>query len=385
MSKEHILKKGNSPRVLKYILEADTFDMEDYKLLVQNSTTKYHEYLIPLIKYKFSLEPSIGLLKDAEYIWKYRIADNIKFDISLLDYYLDNPDEYTDDTLNSIIVKSQDGIIIDNGILQRLFDMQYYVTLDAILTKYKTSLDETMVKNFLSNRSIKSFYHASWQCSFTTNEALYEYLKLNKYICNKTLIENLHLLKTDEDADKFIKVFQENNIDPGYDLFKEALLKKNKLLIKIFFSVGRIYLNEKYVIKLINSNKNLWKYINLDKLHYSSYFHLSFAKYSSIHLYYDKLLEDIYRSACNAGNNYKHYYKFDLSEPLIVADILLDRVKVDKSKLEPIRKLLKDGRAVARTKEMESFIDKFNEILDRYVGKPDDTKKVVSDLPVIDN
>jgi hypothetical protein len=380
MSKEHILKNGNSPRLLKYILEADNFDIEDYKLIVQNSVCKNHEYFIAIIKYKFHLEPSIDLVKYAEYCWRREICENIKFDVSLVDYYLDNSTEYTDDTLNTLIRKSTgNAIFSDNSLLERLLEKKYYQTVDAILSKYKCSLDEALLKKIFSTG--KHFYYSAWKCSFDTNKTFHEYLKLGKDLSNSTLTENLHLFNTDEDVDEFIKIFNENGVKPEYNLFKDSLLKKNKQIIKLFFAIGRIYLAEKNIMKLINSNKDLWKYINLKNLNYS--FHcVDFGKYYSINLYYDRLLEDIYKNYCRASSS-RNNFKYDYSEALIIANIILDRVNVDNAKLETMRKLLSDGKLVASSKDLENFIDKFNELLDKYTGKPNDKKNNKSELPII--
>jgi hypothetical protein len=245
MSKEHILKNGNSPRLLKYILEADNFDIEDYKLIVQNSVCKNHEYFIAIIKYKFHLEPSIDLVKYAEYCWRREICENIKFDISLLDYYLDNPNEYTDDTLNTLIRKSTGNVIIsDNSILERLLEMKYYQSLDAILAKYKYSLDEAFLKKIAFTG--KHYYHSAWQCSFDTNKTFHEYLKLTNHLAGKILMENLHLFNTDEDVDEFIKVFKENNVKAEYNIFKESLDIFNDMNNKFNFSTQDLILLLKY-------------------------------------------------------------------------------------------------------------------------------------------
>ena len=40
MNKEKILQFGNSPKILKYIIDTDKFDMEDYRILVKNDKVK---------------------------------------------------------------------------------------------------------------------------------------------------------------------------------------------------------------------------------------------------------------------------------------------------------------------------------------------------------
>jgi hypothetical protein len=152
-------------------------------------------------------------------------------------------------------------------------------------------------------------------------------------------------------------------------------------MIKMFFAIGNIYLNEKNIMKIINSNKDLWKYINLKNIHYSFYC-VDFGKYYSINLYYDRLLEDIYKNYCKARSG-RNNFKYDYNEALIIANIILDRVNVDNAKLETMRKLLSDGKLVASSKDLENFIDKFNELLDKYTGKPSDKKNNKSELPII--
>ena len=105
MDKGRILKNGNNSQVLKYILETDNFTIEDYRLLVSNDKAKNQEYIIPMIRYKFNLDPEITMFGYAAYWWQLNIAKHIKFNMNDLDKYLDEPDVYTDEILKEAVQK----------------------------------------------------------------------------------------------------------------------------------------------------------------------------------------------------------------------------------------------------------------------------------------
>lgn len=375
MSKEHILKNGNSPRVLKYILENETFDMEDYKLLVENTTTKYQEYLIPLIKYKFNLEPDLSVLSKANYGWKYLIANDIKFDINMLDYYLDNPEEYNDDILNELVErKTVVNSITDNTVLIRLFEMNYHKTLKTILKRYKTSLDLDLVIKFEPIlQSSQNHYYSSWLSSFVSHEALYKYIEIIRNVDKETLMENLHLLNTDEEIDNFLEVCNKYNVKSSYNLFTESLIKKNKKLIKLYFSLEKpLYMNTS-TVKLIKNNQHIWKYITLKNVRSN----IDFEKYN-INTEYDKLLEDIYKTVKDPNKR----YNIDEDNILLFIDIILTQVKWNRNKLEKVRDKLNEYNKFIR-KDLEKFTENYIKLLNKYLGENKIETKINCELPIL--
>jgi hypothetical protein len=378
MNKESILKRGNSPKVLNFILETDSFDLEDYKLLVQNDTTKYHEYLVPLIKYKFNLDPNLEVLNQCTYGWKYVVPKYISFDINMIDYYLDNPDEYKDDGLSQLIEKkSNNKIITDNNLLLRLIDMKYTNTLKNILNHYKTSLDIDLVNKLVDFFKSEKLRYVCWYTSFVSHEALYKYMEAFKYFSKDTLMENLHLLNTDEDIDNFLKVWNKYNLDYDYHLISDSLMKKNKQLIKIYFNISKIIYMDPGTIKLIKNNRNLWSYINLNNMRCDINFYNHHIKTQ-----YDLILEGIFTFVKNPNNN-TSYRSTSNAVYLLISDILLSQVKPDKNKLEPLRDKVVQYSQIIRA-DIKEFMEEFIKLLNNYIGtKSTDNSNIKSELPIL--
>jgi uncharacterized protein YfkK (UPF0435 family) len=232
MEKDKILKNGNSTRLLKLLLKMDTFSMDDYKLIIQNDTTRNVEYIVPLIKYKFGIDPPVELMDQAKSYWKSEIAENIDFDISKIYEYMNI---CNDQVLSELISRKKGGSnIVDNSIFDELVSRGYDKTIKSLIHNYGLNVDDELFEKILTD-TVESYSYCDWNITFVSKELLQKFIKKFKLFNKNLLNNNTHLLNSKEEYEELYE-----------------FLKTNKIT-RIDISLGNIKGKyEKEILKIIN-------------------------------------------------------------------------------------------------------------------------------------
>lgn len=225
MSKETILKTAMQPKLLNFLDNCDQFDIEDYKLLVQNKV-KNAICFIYLIKFKYNLLPDISLLtnKTAK-MWTEEIINFIKLDINDLHSILINTMDsnnklaYSDYQLYDIIKKTN-GKLTDDSLIKLLANHNYQSSINTTLNKYDGCVTNELfqiIKTFFNR------YHDNVKYKFETLDLLREYIIIQKTIIDEYIKSNEHLFDT---PDKYIHLF--NNLKDINNELTTKCFNKNK-------------------------------------------------------------------------------------------------------------------------------------------------------------
>lgn len=205
MSKETILKTALQPKLLHFLDNYDNFDMEDYKLLVQNKV-KNAICFIYLIKFKYGLLPDKSLLTNKTVkIWAEEIINFIKLDINeLYDILVNTMDSnnklaYTDYPLSDVIKKT-DGKLTDDSLIKLLATQGYYDCTRVVLDKYDGYVTNEL---FQIIKSVISIY-GTYKIKFDNIDTLKEYVMSRKDINDDDIKLNQHLFDT---PDKYTELF----------------------------------------------------------------------------------------------------------------------------------------------------------------------------------
>jgi hypothetical protein len=297
-------------------------------------------------------------------------------------YYLDNNEEYTDKVLKLIIKNKTEisGILPDINILDRLLNMNYYDTIDQILSKFKSFINEEMINKLITGKYSK---YIEWQCIFSTHEVFYTFLKHFKYLSNKTLKENLHLLVTDEDIDTFLQIWNTKKIERGYKLITYSLIKKNKQLLKIYLNIYILNFNDGYIIKSVEDNQILWKYININNINIEPY--LTPNNYLDDDL--DRIIYILYQTF-NSFNNVNSQLSFH--KIILFVKIYLSKIQPEIVKLELIKKRLIDNKNLLINEKMIDFTNQMINLIDSKIYEINkmivaSNKKNLFKLPILND
>lgn len=205
MSKETILKTGLQPKLLHFLDNYDNFDMEDYRLLVQNKV-KNAICFIYLIKFKYGLLPDKSLLTNKTVkIWAEEIINFIKLDINeLYDILINTMDSnnklaYSDYPLSDVIKKT-DGKLTDDSLIRLLATQGYYDSTRVVLDKYDGYVTNEL---FQIIKSVISIYQ-SYKIKFDTITTLKEYAVFRNEITDDYIKLNQHLFDI---PDKYTELF----------------------------------------------------------------------------------------------------------------------------------------------------------------------------------
>ena len=232
MSKENILTKGAQSRVIKFIDTIDSFDLDDYKLLVKNNLSNC-DFCILLIKYKFNLLPSKELLQICTTRWKKEIIAACKLTIDDL-YELINSKVMTfDDYDLAQIIDKTDGIF-SMELFKYLVINKFEESIKILLKRYDDFMPSDIIDLMITHQQIDSNTYIKCE----TIEDLIKFVNRRNYLYDDDLKKNIHLFKEDND----------------YTLFFSKLLIPSK----------HIYLTHRILLKFKKPSKELIKNVPIE-------------------------------------------------------------------------------------------------------------------------
>jgi uncharacterized protein YfkK (UPF0435 family) len=378
MEKDKILKNGNSTRLLKLLLKMDTFSMDDYKLIIQNDTTRNVEYIVPLIKYKFGIDPPVELMDQAKSYWKSEIAENIDFDISKIYEYMNI---CNDQVLSELISRKKGGSnIVDNSIFDELVSRGYDKTIKSLIHNYGLNVDDELFEKILTD-TVESYSYCDWNITFVSKELLQKFIKKFKLFNKNLLNNNTHLLNSKEEYEELYEFLKTNKITRIDISLGNIKGKYEKEILKIYLLQNNVNFSD--LTDRINKYPDIWKDINFANVDFRWEYRQYFDNiYWSSTLYYNIIIKII----TNIANS--RYTRFNYSVPnkfviYIVIKILLTVNKLDKNNLDKILETFEQHKNNINKNFAKDTIDLINSFKSKLV---EPTKIIIStdELPIID-
>jgi hypothetical protein len=377
MANPNILKSCMGKKALQYILQANTFSEEEYLMLVTNQNVKQTEYLVPLIKYKFNLDPTPNLLKNCSWAWKYAIHDHLKINPNNIEDYL----HYDDDCLSKCI----DSVSLNhNYILDLLFEKKYYKTIVNIFQRCSVSCDKELLDKCKDNNI--SLIKLDTKFQFVSDEVLQYYLLLSKYMTSKCITNNSHLLKSESDFDKlidFLKVYECH-----VDLDDSFLKQSKKHIFRLLLLSDGINL-ERYYDKFYKFPE-LWNEIDLSKLELS-YRNRYYDGLGSILSSTDTVFDNIKKFLIRIDTTHHGYTRMNFKltnkpDILLYFDILIFKKMLDLKHLVQIKTHLEKEKQSTQNQLIKTVCDKLINIVDKYIKQQNkDDQPIIrkNDLPIL--
>jgi hypothetical protein len=377
-----ILSKGRSNKVLKYILDAYTFSEHDYELLVSNSNIKNHEYFIPIIKYKFNLDPVPNLFEKATYLWKYNLQTHIKIDLDSIEEYLNIKDNILKDC-----IQFNSKTILNNNIFNILLENNYIKTVENILIWCPLIMDQNLL-NLLIPYNIKLCNNET-KIQFDCKDTMYNYIINYKYFDNNILKYNCNILKSDDDFNNLADLIHNNNDKINVSISDYNINKLSKGIFRLFLLQNSIDIEKLY--DKFYKYQELWYEVDINKLQ------LGYAnKYcngisdilSGTQTVFNKIKKFISIMKGTHINNGYHRVIFkitDKSDILLYFDILFYKKNLDLKTLKEIKSyILKENQNSSDI--LKKTCDKLITILDKYINqynKSDVQLDISNELPIL--
>lgn len=358
MSKETILKTAMQPKLLNFLDNCDQFDIEDYKLLVQNKV-KNAICFIYLIKFKYNLLPDISLLtnKTAK-VWTEEIINFIKLDINDLHSILINTMDnnklaYTDYQLEDIIKKT-DGKLTDDSLIKLLANHNYQNSLNTTLNKYDGFITNELfqlIKQFFSR------YYDNVKYKFETLNMFKEYIIIKKTITDEYIKSNEHLFDT---PDKYAQLFT-NFKDVNIELTTKCFNKNKKPPIELIRNIQ------------FNDDPKLFKYYDM---------YPELYKNANIPTLYDlsiinNLEKDFELFKNRIIKNKIHIITVKRMFMIIVKLYLIKQIY--NGQKESVKTFLEDIKNINSSNYIAQIKELYND-MQEYLKEPKKSKKLISDL-----
>jgi hypothetical protein len=240
MSKETILTKGSQSGLLKFLDLTDTFDLDDYKLLVKNNISNVI-YFVHILKYKFNMLPSKELLPFCSVNWKKTIIPliNLTFE-DLYQLLASKAISFKDYDLVEIIKKTEGDF--NPELCKLLIDLKLVNSLAAIIKINNIVLPDDIIDLMIEKKVLTT----TTFLKLDTIDYFVKFINSKTYLYDDDLKNNTHLFNTDEDYKHF---FSKLTINPEHNLLTTRSLIKMKDI-------------SKELIKNMPLNKNILKYYN---------------------------------------------------------------------------------------------------------------------------
>jgi hypothetical protein len=256
MSKETILKNAMQAKLLHFLDNYDMFDMEDYKLLVQNKI-KHTACFIYLIKFKYGLLPDKSLITaSTTKNWAEEIVNYIKLNINeLYDILINNNLPYRDYEFVDIIKKTE-GRLQNNDLIKLLAKYKWSYSITEVINRYDGLIDNEMFE--IIKPTINTYYDHKYK--FETMEVLIKYINYKKKINLSDIKLNEHLFDTPE---KYTELFSSLDTNIERDLDTKCFGKKTppiELVREVKFG------NDPKLFKYYDMYPSLYKDIAIPKI-----------------------------------------------------------------------------------------------------------------------
>jgi hypothetical protein len=256
MSKETILKNAMQAKLLHFLDNYDMFDIEDYKLLVQNKI-KHAVCFIYLIKFRYGLLPDKSLITaSTTKYWAEEIINYIKLDINeLYDILINNNLPYRDYEFVDIIKKTE-GRLQNYDLIKLLAKYKWSYSITEVMNRYDGLIDNEIFE--IIKPTINTYYYNKFK--FETIEVFIKYINYRKKINSSDIKLNEHLFDTPE---KYTELFSslDNNIERDLDT---KCFGKKKPPIELVREVK--FGNDSKLFKYYDIYPNLYKDIAIPKI-----------------------------------------------------------------------------------------------------------------------